>query len=81
LLLGSYYKDIRCVVSIVGSNAVFPGFTTPCWTYENKELSFVPVNEESAPFLMKGDLRGAFEAMIMDTISVEKATIKVEKIN
>lgn len=84
LLLGSHYKDINCVVSIVGSNAVFPGhtshFTTSCFTYENKELPFVPVNEEAVPFLMKRDLRGTFEAMLKDTIAVEKATIKIENI-
>lgn len=84
LLLGCYYKDINCVVSIVGSNAIFPGhtthFTTSCWTYENKELPFVPVNEEAIPFLMKRDLRGTFEAMLKDTIAVEKATIKIENI-
>lgn len=84
LLLGSYYKDIDCIVSIVGSNAVFPGhtthFTTSCWTYENKELQFVPVNEEAVPFLMKRDLRGSFEAMNKDTIAVEKASIKIENI-
>jgi uncharacterized protein len=85
LLLGSYYKDINCVVSIVGSNAVFPGhtthFSTSCWTYQNKELPFVPVNEEAVPFLINRDLRGTFEAMLKDTISVEKAVIKVEQIN
>jgi uncharacterized protein len=85
LLLGSFYKDIDCVVSIVGSNAVFPGhtthFTSSCWTYHNKELPFVPVNEEAVPFLMKQDLRGTFEAMLKDTIAVEKAAIKVENIN
>lgn len=85
LLLGSYYKDINCVVSIVGSNAVFPGhtnhFSTSCWTYKNKELPFVPVNEDAVPFLMKQDLRGTFEAMLKDTITVKKATIKVENIN
>jgi uncharacterized protein len=84
LLLGSYYKEIDCVVSIVGSSAVFPGntshFTTPCWTYQNKELPFVPVNDEAVPFLMKRDLRGTFEAMLKDTISVERASIKVERI-
>ena len=85
LLIGSYYKDIDCVVSIVGSNAAFPGhtnhFTTSCWTYQNKELPFVPVNDEAVPFLMKHDLRGTFAAMLKDTVSVEKATIKVEQIN
>lgn len=84
LLLGSYYKNIKCVVSIVGSNAVFPGhtnhFSTSCWAYQNRELPFVPVNEEAVPFLMKRDLRGAFEAMLKDTIAVEKAIIKVENI-
>jgi uncharacterized protein len=84
LLLGSYYKDIKCVVSIVGSNAVFPGhtdhFSTSCWTYQNNELPFVPVNEEAVPFLMKRDLRGTFEAMLKDNIAVEKATIKIENI-
>lgn len=84
LLLGSYYKQIKCVVSIVGSNAVFPGhtnhFSTSCFTYSNKELPFVPVNEESVPFLMKRDLRGTFEAMLKDTVAVEKASIRVEKI-
>lgn len=84
LLLGSYYKDIDCVVSIVGSNAVFPGhtdhFSTSCWTFHNKQLTFVPVNEEAVPFLMKRNLRGAFEAMLKDTMAVQKAMIKVEQI-
>lgn len=85
LLLGSYYKDIRCVISIVGSNAVFPGhtdhFSSSCWTYQKKELPFVPVNDEAVPFLMKRDLRGAFEAMLKDTKATETASIKVENIN
>lgn len=84
LLTGSYYADIKCVISIVGSNAVFPGhtahFSTSCWTYQNKELPFVPVNDAAVPFLMKRDLRGTFEAMLKDTIAVEKASIKIENI-
>jgi len=85
LLLGSYYKDIKCVVGIVSSNVTFPGntnhFTTSTWTYQKKELPFVPVNEEAVPFLMKRDLRGTFVAMLKDTIAEEKALIKVENIN
>lgn len=84
LLIASYYKDIDCVVSIVGSNAVFPGhtnhFTTSCWTYQNKELPFVPVNDAAVPFMIKRDLRGSFEAMLKDSVSVENASIRVEKI-
>lgn len=85
LLVGSYYKDIDCVVGFVASNAVFPGntnhFTTSTWLFEGKELPFVPVNEEAVPFLKKRDLRGTFETMLKDTIAEKKALIKVEKIN
>jgi uncharacterized protein len=85
LLLGSYYKDIRCVVGVVASCAAFPGhtnhFSTSCWTYQNRELPFVPVNDEAVPFLMKRDLRGAFETMLRDAHAAETAAIKVENIN
>ena len=85
LLIGSYFKDIKCVVGIVPSHAVFPGhtnhFSTAAWSFEGKELPFVPVNEESVPFLMKRDLRGAFETMLKDTVAEQKALIKVEQIN
>lgn len=84
LLVGSYYKDIKCVVGIVASNVTFPGntnhFTTSTWTFQNKELPFVPVNEEAVPFLMKRDLRGAFEAMLKDSIAERNSFIKVENI-
>jgi len=84
LLLGSYYKDIDCVVGLVASNAVFPGntnhFTTSTWTFNKKELPFIPVNEAAIPFLMKNDLRGTFETMLKDTIAEKKALIKVENI-
>jgi len=84
LLVGSYYEDIDCIVGLVASNAVFPGntnhFTTSTWTFEGKELPFVPVNEEAVPFLMKRDLRETFETMLKDTIAEKKALIKVEKI-
>lgn len=84
LLLGSYYRDINCVVGIVASNVTFPGntthFTTSTWTFQNKELPFVPVNEEAVPFLMKRNLRGAFEAMLKDSLAESKAFIQVEKI-
>jgi len=85
LLLGSYYKDISCVIGMSASHAVFPGhtqtFSTSCWTFNGTELPFIPVNEQSIPFLMKRDLRGAFEAMLQDTIAEQKALIKVENIN
>ncbi len=84
LLLASYYPDISCVIGLSASHAVFPGhtmhFTTSCWTYAGRELPFVPVNEAAVPFLMKNDLRGAFEAMLQDTVAEKNALIPVEKI-
>ncbi len=85
LLLGSYYKDVKCVVAIVPSHVSFPGhtnhFSTSCWTYQKKELPFVPLSEEAVPALLKHDLRTTFEIMLKDTIAEEKALIKVEQIN
>lgn len=84
LLLGSYYKEVSCVVGIVPSNVVFPGNTnhlmSSSWMYQGKELPYVPVNEEAVPFIMKQDLRAAFEAMLKDTVAAEKSAIKVENI-
>jgi uncharacterized protein len=84
LLTASYYKNIKCVVGFVSSHAVFPGhtqqFNSSCWTFQGKELPFIPVNEEAVPFLIKRDLRGTFEAMLKDKISEEKSLIKIENI-
>ncbi len=84
LLLGSYYRDISCVVAIVPGHVVFPGhtmhFSSPCWTKDGKPLSFVPVNEAAVPYLVKGDLRKTFEAMLQDTTAERMAAIAVERI-
>ncbi|GAB3951250.1 hypothetical protein GCM10028805_30980 [Spirosoma harenae] len=85
LLLGSYYPGIRCIVAMVPSHVVFPGhtahFSTAAWSYQGKQLPFVPVNEEAIPFLLKRNLRGTFEAMLKDTLAEKKAMIQVERIN
>lgn len=85
LLIASYYKEITCVVAIVPSHVAFPGhtkeLTTSAWTFNGKELPFVPVSGESVPFLIRGDLRLAFETMLKDRKAEKKALIKVEKIN
>lgn len=85
LLLASYFSDIKCVVAIVPSHVSFPGNTnhlsTSSWTFNGKELPFVPVNDEAVPFLMEHKLRETFEAMLKDTAAEEKALIPVEKIN
>ncbi|MES2651355.1 MAG: acyl-CoA thioester hydrolase/BAAT C-terminal domain-containing protein [Bacteroidota bacterium] len=85
LLIGSYFKDIKCVIGIVPSHVAFPGNTShlssSAWRFGGKELPFVPVNEESVPALMKGDLRTTFEMMLKDSAAEQRALIKVEKIN
>lgn len=85
LTLGSHYKDIKAVVGIVPSHAVFAGLTdamtTSSFTYQNKQLHFVPVPWSTTPALLGGDLRKAFEIMLEDKKGVEQAAIKVEKIN
>ena len=85
LLIGTYFKDIKAVVAIVPSHVIFPGntdhFSTSSWTYNEKDLAFVPVSEEAVPALMKHDLRSAFEIMLKDSIAEQKAIIRVEKIN
>ncbi|WP_400191487.1 acyl-CoA thioester hydrolase/BAAT C-terminal domain-containing protein [Hymenobacter sp. B81] len=84
LLLASRYPDIRCVVSIVGSHVAFPGhtahFTTSAWSYQGRQLPFVPVNEAAVPFLLQGNLRATFAAMLTDSAAVRPALIPVENI-
>lgn len=85
LLLAAHYPEIKCVVALVPSHVAFPGNTnhlsTSAWTYQGKELPFVPVNEAAFPHLMKRDLRAAFTAMLQDSLAEEKALVEVEKIN
>jgi pimeloyl-ACP methyl ester carboxylesterase len=84
LLLGSHYDDISCVVSMVGSHASFPALTfganTSSWTFNDKDVPYVPAPWASVPSMITGDLREAFEIMLEDTAAVRKALIKVEKI-
>ncbi len=85
LLLASYYPAINCVVGLSASHVVFPGntthFSSSSWTYNQKELPFVPVNKEAYPFIFKRDLRNAFTAMLTDAVAEQKSAIQVEKIN
>lgn len=85
LLLASHFSLIKCVVAIVPSHVAFPGLTshlsTSSWTYQGKEVPYVPVSEETIPALIKRDFRTAFDIMLKDKASVEKALIHVEDIH
>ena len=43
-------------------------------------MPFIPVNKEAIPYLMKRDLLGTFNAMLLDKDAEEKALIKIENI-
>lgn len=85
LTLASHYKDIKAVVGIVPSNAVFVGLTdaltTSSFSYEGKQLPFVPMTWSATPAMLSGDLRKAFEIMMQDQQAMQNAAIKVENIN
>ncbi len=85
LSLASHYKDIKAVVGIAPSHVVFAGLTdaltTSSFTYEDKQLAFVPVPWSTTPALLSGNLRRAFEIMLEDKEGVEQAAIKGENIN
>lgn len=85
LTLASHYPDIKAVVAIVPPHAVFAGLTaaltTSSFTWQGKQVPFVPVPWRTTPALLTGNLRRAFEIMLEDGAAAERAAIAVEKIN
>lgn len=84
LLLASLYPDINGVVGIVPGYAAFPALTlnasTSSWTYQGKDVPFVPMPWAAVPSAMNGNLRDAFEIMLEDQGAVSAARIKIENI-
>lgn len=85
LTLASYYPQIKAVVAIVASHAVFAGITdamtTSSFTYQGKELPFVPVPWSTTWAFLSGNMRRVTEIMLEDQAAVQQASIQVEKIN
>ena len=85
LLLASHYPDIKAVVAIVPGSAVFPALTdaivTSGFSFRDKPLPFVPMPWSATPYLVVGNLRGAFETMMRNTAAMDAAAIPVERIN
>ena len=85
LLLASHYPDIKAVVAIVPGSAVFPALTdamtTGGFSLHERPLPFVPMTWGATPAMLAGDLRGAFEAIMRDEAAMQRAAIRVEKIN
>ena len=89
LLLGSIYPTIHAVVAIVPSHVAFQASNITLkkessWIYHNKEVPFVPYPQFS-PSTLKGIFTGNYRQMHIEALrnkkAVERARIKVEKIN
>ena len=85
LLRASHYPDIDAVVAIGPGSAVFPALTdamtTGGFSLHDKPLPFVPMTWGATPYLLVGDLRGAFETIMQDRAAMQRAAIAVENIN
>ena len=85
LLLASHYPEIRAVVAIVPGSAVFPALTdamtTPGFSLRDQPLPFVPMTWAATRHLFPRDLRAAFATMMRDTAAMQRAAIRVERIN
>lgn len=85
LLLASHYPDIKGVVAIVPGSAVFPALTdamtTPGFSLRDQPLPFVPMTWAATRHLFTRDLRAAFATMMRDTAAMQRAAIRMERIN
>ncbi len=84
LNLASRYQQYRAVIAMSTSNVSFPAITwsanTSSWTYNNKEVSYVPAPLKTVIPALKGDLYTAFNMMLEDEEAVKNAEIRVENI-
>lgn len=85
LNLASRYKEFNGVIAASASNVTFPAITlyanTSSWTYQNKEVSYVPAPFKTIIPALKGDLYAAHTLMLVDKEAVKNAEIAVENIN
>ncbi|MFT5850202.1 MAG: dienelactone hydrolase [Colwellia sp.] len=94
LLLASYYSEYKAVVALSPSNVNFTSTTnpmikisfpivmnTPSFSMNGESLPFVPANWRAKLKGGSGDFLGFYEDMLTNTLAVELAAIKVEKIN
>lgn len=85
LNLASRFSHFNAVIAMSTSNVSFPALTwsanTSSWTYQNKEVPYVPATLETISPAIKGDLYAAFSMMLEDKIAVKNAEIPVENIN
>lgn len=91
LILGSRFPEIKAIVAIAPSSVVFPGPPTSVFKSLGKQHSAWSENGQELPFVhipftfttLKGMITGKrtrmFEKALQDTVSVQLASIPVEK--
>ncbi len=85
LNLASRFSHFKAVVAMSTSNVSFPAITlyanTSSWTYDNKEVPYVPAPIKTIGPAIKGDLYTAHAMMLEDEKAVKNAEIPIENIN
>lgn len=85
LNIASRYSDVDAVIAIVPPHVSFPALTssanTSSWTFNDKEVPFVPFSYQAIPSVIKGNNYRTCEIMLRNKEAVINATIEVEKIN
>jgi len=85
LNLASRFSHFKAVIAMSTSNVSFPAITwsanTSSWTYDGKEVPYVPAPLKTISPALKGDLYTAHSMMLEDEKAVKKAEIQVERIN
>lgn len=84
LNLASRFDDFGAVVAVVPSHVSFPALTfmanTSGWTYDEKEVPYVPATMKTVGPAIRGDLHEAFSIMLKDSAAVQRSEIAVENI-
>ena len=83
LNLASRYSDFDAVVALVPAHMRFSGSTanTPAWTFNGKELSYLPIPFWAVVASLSGKKRKAWEIILKNEKSTPEAEIEVEKIS
>ena len=85
LNLASRCKEFSGVIAVSTSHVSFPAITlyanTSSWTFENKEVPYVPAPFKTISPAIKGDLYAAHAMMLENEEAVENSEIPVENIN
>jgi len=85
LLLGSRYSDIRTVVALSPSSAVFVSQTdamvTSAFAFQGQPLPFVPMLWSATAELILGDIGGVMRKLVANQPAMDAAAIPVEQIN